>query len=102
MSIMSKSDIEFIEQKLLPYIGRDNVRIAYSASKKRWPDIWVEKYRVPVITITDEWKRQPYHERRKRLVHEGLHLRGMEHNEQIGYFTKPARDIFSKAVYEIL
>lgn len=74
-----------------------------SDSTKKWPDLWVDRSAdPPVITVTREWAAQTPAERRKRLVHELLHLVGMEHNEQIGYSTHPERDTFSMTVYHAI
>ena len=98
--MISKSDINFIRLKLLPWSGVKSVRLATNGSTAKWPDIWVDKSNhVSTITVTKEWARQGIHERRKRLTHEFLHLMGMEHNESIGYSTRPERDTYSKMVY---
>ena len=98
--MISKSDIEFIRLKLLPWSGLKAVKLAWSNSKKHWPDIWVEfPNSIPVITVTREWMGQDIHERRKRLVHEVLHCLGMQHDKSIGYDTHPEKDSFSKMVY---
>lgn len=99
---MEKGDVEFIRSKLLPWANVKSVIIAYSSSTKKWPDIWIQLGEVPVITVTKEWARQDVHERRKRLVHEFLHIKGMEHDEKIGYSTVPARDSYSMKVYKSL
>ena len=99
---ITKEDIKFIKEVLIPFAKVDRLYIAWSRSKATWPDIWVTMNRIPKITVTQEWARQNIHERRKRLVHEGLHLRGLEHNESIGYSTFPAHDSYSKKVYRRL
>ena len=107
--MIQQGDIEFVRTKLLPWSGVKAVKIAWSNSTKSWPDIWVQTGEVPVITVTKEWARQDVHERRKRLVHEFLHLKGLNHPEggsiRIGkyvYSTFPASDSYSKAVYRQL
>lgn len=98
---MNKEDIEFIRTRLLPWAEVHAVHIEWSNSTKKWPDIWCYPYeRPPRIVVTREWARQNVHERRKRLTHEFLHLRGMEHDERIGYSTVPARDSYSMKVYK--
>ena len=97
---MEEGDIRFVREVLLPWSRVRAVRIAWSDSTKAWPDIWIELGEIPVITVTREWARQGVHERRKRLVHEFLHLRGMEHDESIGYSTRPERDSYSMKVYK--
>ena len=76
-----------------------SLRIAWSDSKKTYPDIWIELSKVPVITVTAEWARQSADERRKRLVHELLHAKGMGHNESIGYNSRPDKDTYSMEIY---
>lgn len=102
MTNITNSDAAFIKNVLLPWSGVKAVRLFWSDSKKRWPDIWIKLSSVPVITVTAEWARQDVHERRKRLVHEFLHLQGLEHNESIGYSTYPEKDFYSKKVYRRL
>ena len=97
--VITKSDEEFIKNKLMPWARVRRVYIARSNSKKKWPDLWVTFSEIPKITVTDEWKKQGVHERRKRLTHEFLHLQGLDHNESIGYSTHPEKDAFSKMVY---
>ena len=97
---MQKGDVEFIRDRLLPWVNVKSVIIAYSSSTKKWPDIWVQLGEVPVITVTKEWARQGVHERRKRLVHEFLHIKGMDHDDSIGYSTIPAKDSYSMKVYK--
>jgi len=103
MDILSKADIEFVEHILMPYFMVKKVQFDYYPSKHpsgaKYPDIWLEMNRVPRIVVTKEWKRQDMHERRKRLVHEFLHIRGLEHDEAIGFSTFPWRDSYSVRVY---
>ena len=96
---ISKGDIEFIENILMPKFRIKKLGIKYSSSKRKWPDIWISMNQVPIITVTQEWARQTMQERHKRLVHEALHIRGMEHDESIGYSTYPSRDSYSMRVY---
>ena len=88
--------------KLTRTFGIKKLNIEWSDSKAKWPDIWVELGKVPVITVTREWARQDKDERRKRLVHEYLHIIGMEHDESKGYSTYPERDSYSMRVYRAL
>ena len=106
--MIPQSDIEFIRTRLLPWSGVEGVRLAWSKSTAKWPDIWVSKSMdgIPKITVTAEWKRQNMNERRKRLVHEFLHLIGLIHPEggsvKIGklvYSTHPHLDTYSETVY---
>lgn len=86
----------------MPALGVKAVEVAWSKSRAKWPDIWVEGDRVPPrITVTAEWARQGVHERRSRLTHEILHLRGLEHGQHEGleFSTYPDEDEYSRAVY---
>ena len=71
-----------------------------SDSTKKYPDIWVEMNKVPVITVTREWARQNTNERRKRILHELLHVYGLEHDAGIGYNSIPSKDTYSKDLYK--
>lgn len=106
--MITKSDKEFIRLKLLPWAGVKGVRIAYSRSNAKWPDIWLSyEAGLPKITITNEWRKQNMAERRKRLVHEIIgHLHfGWEHNsfmDSIGFSTYPNKDTMSWKIYKDL
>ena len=99
---VSKRDVKFIEGTLMPWAGVKKLMLAYSKSAAKWPDIWVSRNGVPKITVTDEWRRQSTHERRKRLTHEFLHLRGMRHGKvgKLDFNTIPSKDTYSKAIYQ--
>ena len=99
---ITAEDGKFVTEKIMPYFGISRLQIEYSPSRKTYPDIWVTKGEVPVITVTDEWKRQSPDERRKRLVHEVLHLSGLSHNANIGYTSRPETDTLSKKVYSAI
>ncbi len=96
------SDRKFIV-KLMRIFNLRAVNIGWSNSKKVWPDIWCYPDEVPPrIAVTAEWARQSASERQKRLTHELIHILGYDHNEDLGYSTFPARDTFSKKVYEVI
>ena len=99
---LTGADERFLKKKALPYFGIPAVRIISSSSTEKYPDIWVKMTpgETPEIYITAEWRRQDYNERRKRLTHELLHVGGMEHNEKVGYNSRPAEDTYSMAVYK--
>ena len=103
--MISEGDKKFLD-KGMAYFGIKAIKIGWSESKKRYPDLWCEMTRPPKITVTAEWARQPMHERRKRLTHELAHIGwGLEHGKHRGlvYSTYPERDTYSKALYrEIL
>ena len=88
--------------KLMKLFNVPKLRFEWSLSTKRWPDIWVTLNDVPVITVTQEWARQTKDERRKRLVHEFLHISRFDHNEKIGYSTYPEEDTFSRQLYNVI
>ena len=96
---ISEGDIKFIRETLMPLTRIKKMRLAYNFSSRKWPDIWITLNKIPTITITDEWRRQNMHERRKRLVHEFLHIQGLEHNEKIGYNSYPQYDSYSRTIY---
>ena len=104
------SDLMFLNKKVLPYFRLRRVDIAESDYKGKWPDLWVDTSRTPpIIVVTREWRRQSVGERRKRLVHEVLHLAGLEHPENGGtkigglvYHTRPVKDTFSRLVYQYI
>jgi hypothetical protein len=75
--------------------------LKWDNSKAVYPDIWCTT-KPAVITVTSEWAKQNKNERRKRLVHEFLHLAGKEHNDKIGYSTYPDKDTYSMKVYKKL
>lgn len=99
---ISEGDKIFIQDTLMPWAGVARLRLAYSESKAKWPDIWVSTNGIPTITITDEWRSHDTHLRRSQLVHEFLHLRGMEHGKlsNLNFSTYPGKDTYSKAVYQ--
>jgi len=81
------------------------VTIGWSDSQKVWPDIWCFPNEVPPrIVVTREWARQKAEERRKRLVHELLHVKGLEHGVVGGldYNARPEQDEYSRHVYNML
>ena len=98
---ISPRDIEWIKKVLMPFAGLRKLKLGWSDSKKKYPDIWCSPSEHKIV-VTQEWARQDMHERKKRLVHEALHFRGMEHNEKIGYSTYPDRDTYSRMIYNKL
>lgn len=101
---ISEKDKVFISGTLMPHFGVKKVRISYVPLTKKWPDIWVVKNKIPCITVTETWKRKTLRQRRVELVHEFLHLTGLEHGK-IGVFnynTIPEKDSYSEYVYEAI
>ena len=81
------------------YFNIKNLFINWSDSEKRWPDIWIVGNQ---ITVTKEWLKQKYHERRKRLTHELVHYAwGFDHGRRGKYDfnTIPKKDSFSMVIY---
>jgi len=99
-SKLPSGDAKFLLEQAMPALGIGKIRISWSDSRKKWPDIWCDPA-TNTITVTAEWRRQNADERRKRLVHECLHLIGYEHGWYRGleYSTYPDRDRFSMKVY---
>lgn len=57
----------------------------------------------PLIEVGPNWRRCHAIERRKRLVHEALHVAGYLHSTPMRrrhYYSKPQRDQLSRRVYE--
>ena len=99
-NFLTRGDFRFI--RTLGWIFKvKRIYINWSNSQKKWPDIWVEFGNIPIITVTAEWARQEVAERRKRLVHEYLHIFGMQHGKHgnYDYNTIPEKDTYSKMIY---
>lgn len=95
---LTKADIAFLK-KGMAYFGFNKVRVKYSNSQKKFPDIWMARLDVLTIWVTPEWRRQNATSRKVRLCHELLHGISMEHDEEIGYLSRPEKDKFSRRVY---
>ena len=85
----------------MPRYGVKYLKLGFSDINKKHPDIWLRYEDMPVIIVTREWLRQNTHERRKRLVHEMEHIRGLEHGRigKYNFSTYPDKDTWSKFVY---
>ena len=82
-------------------LGVSVPEVRWSSSRAKWPDIWIDG---STVTVTREWALQSTSERRKRLTHELLHLRGLLHG-RVGkwlYSTFPSEDSYSRVVYRSL
>ena len=101
---MRNDDKRFITEVLMPRFDIKRLLISHSNSAKKWPDIWIEMGGIPIITVTREWAKQNTHERRKRLVHEFLHLTGLDHGKIDGldYNTEPRKDTYSRVIYDLI
>ena len=104
LSMVSRIIRESVAQDL-PFLKASSALLRVStpsikarSSRATWPDIRTDGRS---ITVTREWARQGQHERRKRLVHELLHLQGREHGVIDGmvYSTRPKEDEYSRVVY---
>lgn len=66
--------------------------------------VWLGE-ETPRIRVGSKWHAAKPHERRKRLLHELLHVKGLRHNAQsrkLGYYSNPERDSYSRKVYRAL
>ena len=97
--LLTPSEKKFV-RKAMRYFGIKTLRFSWDDSKKTYPDIWVNLNGMPVITVTQEWMRQPSETKLSRITHELIHVLGKGHDSKIGYNTVPAKDFFSKTVYD--
>ncbi len=102
--LLTVGDRKFLTDRAMPYLKIRYVSMFNSNSLAKWPDIWVQmnKFGQPAIMVTREWRRQTAAERRKRLVHELLHILGEQHGKKrdgLLYSTYPDKDTYSKAIY---
>ena len=100
--LLTSADAKWVEDQLLPYLGVDSLQVEQDDEyDKASPDIWI---RGSVITVTKEWARQDLHERRKRLLHEGLHYaKGLGHGPKeraMGYYSQPDKDVYTRDLYK--
>ena len=105
MGKITASDSLFIEKTLMTKFGIKRLRIKYSPLKQRWPDLWCSLNGIPEITVTDEWRRQSMRERRKRLVHEFIHISWQFGHGKVGRYdfnTVPELDTYSRYVYDVI
>ena len=104
VSIIPEGDKGFLRQ-IINRFHLKKLGLEVSSSKQKHPDIWLE-YRqgIPVIVVTQEWAKQDVHSRRSRLIHEILHIKGLEHGKYDGleYSTYPDKDTYSGVVYREL
>ena len=100
--LLTSADAKWVEDQLLPYLGVDSLQVEQDDEyDKTYPDIWI---RGSVITVTREGARQDLHERRKRLLHEGLHYaKGLGHGPKeraMGYYSQPDKDVYTRDLYK--
>ena len=112
---MDQDDLNFV-QMIIPLMGiTKTIVMEWDNSNDKYPDIWIQKgFFSDTITVTREWQRQNFHERRKRLVHELLHSLGENHWDEpkivnvngvdisVLYSTYPDQDTYSALVYSHL
>ena len=97
---MSQSELDWVKNTVMPYLGIDRLQIGEDLEHTAtYPDIW---YQAGRITVTREWARQRPRERKKRLLHEALHHKGLDHMPSIGYYSKPGLDRFSWRVMKMM
>lgn len=101
MSHIQESDCRFLTDVAMPALGVHRIRLVWSDSKAKWPDLWTDG---KTITVTREWSAQKTEERRKRLVHElaGHIAFGWKHTprmESLGFSTYPEKDWVSWMIY---
>ena len=100
MKLLTQDDRRFI-RFAMDYFSLKIVKLKWSPDKKPYPDIWCTDGALPMIFVTREWKQQSPTERKKRIVHEFIHIFGVEgHNDSIGYSTFPDKDTLSQRVYD--
>jgi ppGpp synthetase/RelA/SpoT-type nucleotidyltranferase len=103
MNIISKED-KLFALDLMKKFNIKGLRFRFDPSEKEWPDIWITDLdsEIPLITVTQEWQKQDKEERHKRLVHEVLHITGLNHGKKgkLNYSTYPEKDSYSKEIYE--
>lgn len=103
-SQIPREDLVWLKRAMRVF-GIRKLAISWSNSTLSYPDIWVTfRERFDEITVTREWARQDVDERRKRLIHELLHIKGLKHGRFGGYYyaTVPTEDSYSKMVYDDL
>ena len=100
--VLTRGDIEFLFYKAMSFFSIRELRVVYDPSKAKWPDIWVSPNRIPEITVTETWRRKSAGQRRTELVHECLHIKGLQHGKKgkLEYSTHPVKDSFSRKVYK--
>lgn len=95
LALISDGELRWLRDEVMPKLGIARLSIGedleHTAS---YPDIWANTSTM-TITVTKSWSRFSKLERKAHLLHECLHLVGMEHNEGIGYNSHPAEDTYS-------
>lgn len=99
MKLVTKAELNWLQNTVMPRLGVKRITIAEDVDYRgKYPDIWAEGARV---TVTREWARQSAFERKKRLVHEVVHVAGHGHEPRWGYYSRPERDRFSEELTEL-
>lgn len=98
--LVNALELKWLKDKVMPYLNLDRIDVTEDQEHtSTYPDIWAEG---TTITVTREWARQRPRERRKRLLHEALHLWGLGHQPSIGYNSHPEKDTFSYQVLDAM
>ena len=101
--VISQGDFDFLKFAMKRLNIHEPIKILRYKSKKTYPDIWIDLGKKPVeIWVTKEWSSHDMHTRRRQLLHEILHLKGLEHGTYNGleYSTYPAKDTYSIYQYK--
>jgi hypothetical protein len=94
---LDSTDASFL-RRAMRYFGIEKLSVRDDLEET--PDIAVDLGKTPpVILLGRKWYKANRAERQKRLVHECLHVIGLEHNRKLSYDTKPEKDKLSMAVY---
>jgi predicted metallopeptidase len=101
LKILTRDEAHFVKRALM-YFDIQRIAFKWDNSCKRYPDLWVTLDSTPIITVTQEWKNQTSKERMKRVIHELIHVVGINHNSKIGYNSHPDKDTYSMKIYRRL
>ena len=100
MKWLTKEEARWLRDRVMPRLGIRQMRVDEDHDYRgTYPDIWTDG---ETVTVTGEWARQTPWERKKRLLHEALHLAGMEHDSRVGFNSRPGRDRFSREMLEAI
>lgn len=97
MKFLTRAEEAWLRGIVIPALGiKVSVKIIEDHDYQgKYPDIWTKGY---TITITNEWARQSPTERKKRLLHEMIHIAGFPHMPKVGFYSRPERDTFTAKV----
>ena len=91
----------------MPYFKVPALRLSWDKSKETYPDIWCfPDMTPPRIVVTREWAKQDTAERRKRLVHEMIHISYKYKDDRqvqgMKYRSHPEQDEYSRYLYNYI